>query len=323
MECGTPERDVAGPPSRRLVLATAAAAAFGLSGCSVRWESDAGDLPLLETQEPPSDSALLLATRASVSSLVDRFSTADPDLSRWITPLTGMHRTQLSRLTRVTAGAGIELTSSANATTGTAPPSDGPQPDHQDVAALTHAELQRVGGGRLPSALSVSTPRRAMLVAIEASRRSAALLLTPSTSLPRGSAPAAPVARALLNAVLPATAGLETITARTPTKQRGRGTATLTWLWSARTDLEAVAGGAQERPAMPLPGPVDGAGAETTAVTLLSAVVTACASQIDPVGEAPAGPQDWLMRLWAHAEADRCRWSGTPQPFPGLRDQNG
>lgn len=328
MECRTPRGDKAGNPSRRVLLAAAAVAGLGLSGCSLRWESDAGDLPVLQTQAPPSDQRLLLSTRASLVSLVEAYAAADPASNRWIAPLTRAHRTQLNRVTRVAAGAGIEVSRGRNGaepsgSTPTTAPADSSASasSRPSPADLARAEL-RLPARHLEDAWAVRTDRRAMVVTIGVARAGAALLLDPKTSLPRGAAPSAAVARVLLNAVVPATHGLETITARTPAKERTRGEATLRWLWSARTDLEAVAGGDLEYTDLRLPGTVDGSGAASTAARLSADVVTACASQIGAAAGGTAAQRAWLVRLWAHAEADRCRWSGTPQPFPGLRDQN-
>lgn len=305
-----------------------AAAGLGLSGCSLRWESDTGDLPVLQTQAPPNDQRLLLSTRASLVSLVEAYAAADPASDRWIAPLTRAHRTQLNRVTRVAAGAGIEVSRGRNGAEPSAPATSTASTDSNAGASsqpspadLARAEL-RQPAGHAEDAWAVQTDRRAMLVTIGAARAGAALLLNPKTALSRGTAPSAAVARVLLNAVVPATHGIETITARTPAKERTRGEATLSWLWSARTDLEAVAGGDLEYTDLRLPGTVDGSGAAMTAARLSAAVVTACASQIGAAAGGTAAQRAWLVRLWAHAEADRCRWSGAPQPFPGLRDQN-
>ncbi|WP_018155624.1 DUF4439 domain-containing protein [Demetria terragena] len=297
--------------SRRIVLAgvLTAPAALLLSGCGVRMERDAPEIPGVRTQGPPDDQALLLATRRSLQHVLDVAERVPASDNRWISPIKDMHRAQLSELSSVMADAGIRLpapttaTAMATATVG--------------VKELTASEGDYPAIGTEQKAWAASKHNCAMLVSICASRRAAQVLLQPSRTLTHGTAPAATSSLPISRAVRPAVYGFEQIAAKTDPDDRDLVNSTLAWLSGARDALKPVVG-EPERPTYVMPVRVtDALSARALARALLTDVITAVASQVDTIAPQGRGAQDWAIRVWALAAADYARWGGPLAAFPG------
>lgn len=333
---------------RALVASLSAAAGLSLTGCGVRLERDAPQVPGLRTQDPPADQDTLLATLGALQRLVRTAESTDQALSPWVGPLLTMHRSQVSRLVDVMAGLGIDVPSVAGSSsrppapapsttpsgsgTSPAPPSgaqDTPPPTTTtrssastslapDVAALARAEQDVPASAGLGAAWSAEPANRAMLLALGVTRHAAVRVLGARPAMAYGSVPAAPSAAPLAQAIRPAVYGFEVIAARTPTDQRALVTSTLGWLYGARSALDA----ALEDPARPsyrLPVQVtDQASARRLAQTLLGSVARAAASQVTPTAAQGQARRDWLVRVWSLAAADGWQWGTPPEPFPGL-----
>lgn len=322
---GTDQRSL---PRRSLLLLGAAAASTALTGCSIRLEQDAPPIPGIPTQGPVADQALLLSTLSGLRQLVQVAQRAGQ--IRWAPRLATLHRAQLTHLTQIIAALGIAVPSEPAATppavsspTGTS--TAGSRTSTAALAAtsatLAGVELAGLSASAIGAVARGDDTNLPMLGALLATRGAAAAVLGRPTAWTGDGGPSAPVAVALLNAVRPAVYGLEVVAAKTPLKDRATVRATLTPLYGARAQLEAVAGSQAPADQLSYALPVqvtDAASGRRLAQQLLGRVVTTAASQVPATHHQP-GELTALLRLWSGATAESWRWGVTPTPFPGLR----
>jgi Domain of unknown function (DUF4439) len=312
-----------------------------LTGCGIRLERDAPDLPGLKTQEPPPDQAALLAMLRSVQGLLRSADRTPDGANAWVLPVRIAHQAQVTRLVDVLASLGVDVPSAAGSAspspTPTGTPSTSAAPSSPSPASTTSTGTPAAGGATGPlataevtfpgaateqKAWAASDGNRPMLVSLCASRRAAASLLVGGDA-PRPLAPGIPPASVssipIAQAIRPAVYGFELIAAKTPLRERAQVTDTLHWLGGARDALSAVVG-EPEHTSYALPVRVtDAASARRLARALLADVLAAVASQTDAIGSQGWGPQRWTLRLWSNAAADHARWGAPVAAFPGLR----
>lgn len=323
---------------RGLILVPAATT---LTGCSVRLENDAPDLPVLTTQGPPPDQEALLAALRSVQDLLRLAESTPANADPWIVPVRAAHRAQITHLVEVMAGLGIDVPSARGSAspsptpegtpTGStsAPPSGTPSgtsgaSSRRDSSTTPEPTVTRLADaeGDFPAAATeqaawdAESDNRVMLVSLSAARRAAQLVLGGTPLQPRGSVPTEKPALMLARAIRPAVHGFEQIAARTPYDEREPVLDTLHWLEGARNDLGPVVE-ERERTSYDLPRVEDEAGRRRLARALLGDVLKATASQVHAISAQKSSSQQWTSRVWAWAAADHARWGGPLQPFPG------
>lgn len=294
------------PVTRRAALAAVAGVgAVVLSGCDIRLEKGAPQVPGLQTQGPPADTPALQHTVAGRQALLTTL--IDP-AAGWPTQLKPVYQQQLTRLQAVMASTGMPQ---ATATPSNSGVSVVPFPAYLrgQIDASTFARIAGVDTAYTPMLAAISAVDAAATTVIDGA----------AASWPGGALPPA-IAAQLVSAVRGAVYGLEVVAARTPLEERALPAATLAQLYPVRSRLEATAASSAPRVQSShrlVADPATAAGRTAIARDVLDSVVAACAGQAAAAHGSSADVAQ-LLQLWGTHLGLGWRWGVAPVPFPGL-----
>ncbi len=325
--------DLCGPVSgvalsRRAALRLAASgvsalATVVLAGCDIRLEDDAPDLPLLERKSIPDEAALVSAVRL-VTGLGQQAGRI-PGASATVARLAGNHLTQATVLRARLTSAGVPnhvIDSPATSPTAGASTSGPPAPAVSAPPAVTQEQLAAAESAATTAVLgdlgTVSTPNRAVLVAVAAACGAAAAELGAPVSW-AASDPLPTIAAAQLLAETRSVGwAFQVVAAQTAADTRAAAVATMTTL-SARADELATMGATTPPPlAYVLPFPVttpEAAG--RLATTVMTRLVAAGLGPL-PLVLHDSSALTTLVRFQVASVSLARTWGVAPGPFPGM-----
>lgn len=318
---------------RAVLLGLGTGALSALAGCSVRLEHDAPHLPFVPTLEPAPDQAALLAALHRARSLrasADRAGGAPQGLPAQLAALHGRQVQTLEQLLRadnvpIPAAPTPPVTPSAK---GTATSTKATKATKAAKVAKAAKELGVLEAGAVTSTslarlAEVSSANLGVLGTLLAQQAAAGTLLGHAPAWPVITGPTRDPAAALLTATRSAVYGFQVLAARTPLKQRGVATTTLTTVRSQSDTLETLAGTSAAPPPMgyQLPFPVtDAASRRRLGQQLLTRLIASTASILNassPEANAAAG----VVQLLSAQVVLGARWGVPLTPFPGLEPQ--
>lgn len=319
---------------RRIVLAAGLAAlaapVVGLSGCGLRLEDDAPQLPRLPGQGPHPSAALLHAELSRCETALVAASAASGRGGPAVAAaLVGVHSAQAAalraRLEKIGEDLPPGLAGGAPTSPGTASPRSTASPTPAPVSRAEVDELRRAeAAGTRPAELTdlaaAAASDTTLLCGCRAVRAAASALVggpAPASTLPPTLASPAQVG-ALLTAANALVYGLQVATTRVAPARRQVAGAALTWASRLRDSLQVPAG--PSAPPAPLgyelPFPVDSPAA---ADRLAQLVLARFADQVLALARDAAGHGDALSGIvttTATTEWHRVRWGGAARALP-------
>lgn len=352
MITGMPSAAHPDAPDRRTVLrhglglgylAAAATLTGALTGCDLRLEDGAPDLPLLQRRSIPDQVVLIASTQRSsaLAQLAGRVEPSDPTASR----LAQIHRSQARVVRQLLTEAkvpssviddpreALPVAQRGSLATGTSSPVAVSAPATGSVADLRAAEVGRPATLGIADLVATLPQRRLLLVSIAIAERIAAALLpsgapapTPTTSAPTTAVATSAVATSaalapLLTATAAAGYSLEVLAGQSNGTERISWLTILALVRDRERRLRAALGSAAPAPALGwvLPGPVGTAPQRlTVARTALGALVDTGLTGLPAPAELTAELVDAVIPWQIEAAELAARVGARMRTFPGL-----
>ena len=315
--------------SRRSVLvALAAGSLTALSGCGVRLEEDAPQLPLVPTREPMKDEKALLAVLSRSASLGSLATSVGGVPTSLTARLSALHATQVAVVTRLLRDGGVPESLIVPAPPNRTTPA--PTPSAPASATASRTASSRVTAAALSAAerssmsdvspADLSNAHVALIGALLAQRAAAVSLLGGAAVrvVPSGLKGAEAVR--LLATTRASVYGFQVIAAQIDNPGRALAMSTLASLEARASQLQAAVGstGAPRPLGYRLPFPVTDAGsARRLALRLLASQLTSQAAALDPATGDPAALAT-IVQWLGETEAVASRWGAPLSAFPGL-----
>lgn len=297
---------------RAFLTAVLAGSTLGLTGCSIRLESDAPHIPGIKEAGPPADQPIL---RTLLTGVETSAGLAAADTSAWAAKLARMHRAQQSRLIAVMATQGMTPSPTAASSTS---PSAGSSPTSTPVTLVAS---ESAAAGNVGSIVGLTARNLPMAAAICVTHSAAEQVLGHPVAQTGAGVPKQAVIQAVLPTLRAAVYALEVIVAKTPPKSRKLATATLTPLEATRASWEAALGADVPPPssgyALAVQPDTDAARRQL-AQRVLADVAASCADQTTTT-RTDLGSFLGVAALWADVTAQLWEWGAVPAPFPGLQ----
>ena len=313
----------------------AAAATAAISGCQIRLEDDAPDLPLLEPKSAP-DQALLIATLHRVEELRRSTELFGPDAGL-PAEAAAIHARQRDVLAGVLAALGVPQHLVASA----APSPAGTTTERPDLASVGRLEQAATTAGALADLAGATAGHRAMLASIATSRSAFGALWGEPPTWPVAEPLPADVAAALLAATRATGYGFEVAAAQLDGAEREAALAGRHQLRARASALADIAGSEAEPAPLGYDLPFPSAGPQEarrllTAVSAglvergLDSLAVATPAPPSPT-PAASGPSATLapsssgvieiVRLQVEAVLLARSFAVAFTPFPGLQDR--